>query len=312
MRRIQHLITMCMILLLTIPVLAQVDLDETYEWENGITMNYPDDWDTFVDDNDISHFVSDDTDIFIIFDSYDADDGLAEYIEDAFDDYKFETSTRFDDDDVFIDELEDFDETASYYYTEELGGDEFQRAIFAIPLDDETIAIAIAVPLQDDELEELDTVLAMLATLTGTGESIVEDDISYEWDNGYEITLGDDWQVDGELFSNGTIEVRFYFFEIEDDRTDTRARYLREIFAETRDDSSLSYDEDQLVFVELENDENALEYDYADTDYTPVLVAFSPDDEHIVIALGIPSDGENGNAVLNNIEDMYLFVETLE
>lgn len=312
MRRIQHLITMCILVLMTMPILAQVDLDETYEWDNGITMNYPDDWESFVDDNDISHFVSDDTDIFIIFDSYDADDGLIEYIEDAFDNYKFETSTRFDDDDVFIDELGDFDETASYYYTEELGDDTFQRAIFAIPLDDETIAIAIAVPLQDEEIEELDTVLAMLATLTGTGESVVEDDISYEWDNGYEITLGDDWQGDGEIFSNGTMDVTFYFFEIEDDRRDTRARYLREIFAETRNDSSISYDEDKLIFVELENDENALEYDYEDTDYTPVLVAFSPDNEHIVIALAVPSAGENANAVLNNIEDLYLFVETLE
>lgn len=312
MRRIQHLITMCILVLTTMPILAQVDLDETYEWDNGITMNYPDDWESFVDDNDISHFVSDDTDIFIIFDSYDADDGLIEYIEDAFDDYKFETSTRFDDDDVFIDELGDFDETASYFYTEELGGDTFQRAIFAIPLDDETIAIAVAVPLQDEELGEVDTVSAMLGTLTSTGESVVEDDVSYEWDNGYEITLGDDWQDDGEIFSNGTMDVTFYFFDIEDERTDTRASYLREIFAETRSDDGISYNEDNLIFVELENDENAIEYSYDDTDYTPVLVAFSPDNEHIVIALAVPSAGENANAVLNNIEDLYLFVETLE
>ena len=62
------------------------DLDETYEWEDdGITIDYPDDWDDSVDENDIVHLSSDETDVFIIFDDYDEDDDIEDYIEDVFD-----------------------------------------------------------------------------------------------------------------------------------------------------------------------------------------------------------------------------------
>lgn len=309
MRRIQHLISMCIILLLAVPIMAQVDLDETYEWDNGITMDYPDDWETFVDDNGIAHFVSDDTDVFVLFLSYDPDDSLNEYIEDAFDEYRFETSNRFDADDVFIDDLGGFDEVASYYYTEELDGDEFERAIFAIPLDDETIAISVAVPIQGSDFDELDIVLAMLETLTGTGQSVVSDDVSYEWDNGYEITLDNGWEFD-DVFSNGTITVTFEFFEIDDERTDTRAQTLREFVANSNDADD--YDEDDLFFIDLVNDENGLEYTYNNGDYITMIVSFSPDDESIVIAIATPTDETDESAVLDNAEDFYLFLETLE
>ncbi|GAB5494379.1 MAG: hypothetical protein Phog2KO_45940 [Phototrophicaceae bacterium] len=271
-------------------------------------MDYPSDWDVSVDDNDIVHFISDDTDIFIIFDRYDEDDSLSEYIEDAFDDYKFETSVRFDEDDVLIDDLGDFDDTASYFYIEELNDDEFERAIFAIPINDETIVIAVAVPIQDEDLEEVDTVLAMLASFTGNANQIL-DDVSYEWENGYEIDLGSDWQLDNDSFNNGTISISISFFEVDDERTDTRASILRNAITES--DATFNYNEDQLYFIDLENDEDALEYSYDNGDYTTLIVSFTMDNDVIILATITPTD-EDEDSVLDNAEDAFLFLETME
>lgn len=175
MSQMLRVLLISMLFIVMMPVMAQ-DLDETYEWEDeGITVDYPDDWDDSVDENDIVHLASDETDVFIIFEDYDEDDDIEDYIEDAFDSYTFD-SIRFDEDDVFIGELDDFDLSASYFYSDELDDEEFERAIVAIPLDDELIAIAVIVPIRDDEIEEIDLVFDILATLTVTGATSSSDE----------------------------------------------------------------------------------------------------------------------------------------
>lgn len=290
-----------------LPVLAQ-DLDESYEWEDeGITVDYPDDWDDSVDDNDIVHLSSDETDVFIIFDDYDEDDDIEDYIEDVFDTYTFD-SLRFDEDDVLISELDDFDLSASYFYTDELDNEEFERAIVAIPLDDEIIAIAVIVPITDDEIEEIDLVFDILATLTVIGSNSSSDEDTYEFDNDYRIILDNGWAEDDELFSNGDLDVIFYFFDVDFEREDTRAAAMREVFTDV---SSIDYDEDFVYFLELDNDDNAIAYYYQD-EYYSMIVAFSTDDDMVIVAVAIPSDEDDTEAVFDYEQELYDFLATME
>lgn len=317
MNTFRQILLFCLVCLWIIPTIAQ-DLDETYIWEDdGVSIDYPDDWAVSIDDNDYAHFASDDTDMFILFQSYDADDDLEEYVSEAFDSFRFDTSIRFDEDDVIIGELEDFERTASYFYDENLNGDEFQRAIFAIPLNDETIAIAVAVPISDDEIEELDTVLDMLATLAADDDnassSAVSDD-DYDWDNGYSIDIFGNWEEEDELFNNGRMSVRFFFYEVEDERFDNRATFLRQTFLDQRIDD-VDFNEDFIVFTQIDNDNAALAYSYDEDDgdrrYTPVLVSFTTDDDVVVVAFVLPIV-DNGDVVIDEVDDLYDFLNTFE
>lgn len=307
MSQMLRVLLISMLFIVMMPVMAQ-DLDETYEWEDeGITVDYPDDWDDSVDENDIVHLASDETDVFIIFEDYDEDDDIEDYIEDAFDSYTFD-SIRFDEDDVFIGELDDFDLSASYFYSDELDDEEFERAIVAIPLDDELIAIAVIVPIRDDEIEEIDLVFDILATLTVTGATSSSDEDTYEFDNDYEIVLDSGWAVDDELFSNGDLDVIFYFYEVDDEREDTPAAAMRDVFGDVSD---IDYDEDFVYFLELDNDDNSIGYYYED-DFYSLIVAFSTDDDLIIVAVAIPSDEDDTEAVFDYEDDFYEFLGTMK
>lgn len=298
------------------PVMYAQDLDEIYEWDNGVVMDYPDDWDTYIDDSDVTHFTSDETDMFIIFDDYDEDDPLDEYIEDAFEEYVFDQSARFDDDDVVIGDLGEFDETASYFYEEELNDEEFERGIIAIPLSDDIIVIAVVVPITDDEIDELDTVFDMLATLRtgGSSTSTANGDV-FEFDNGTQIELIDDWSEQDEVFTNGTLDVTLTLYPVIDERTDTRAGRLRQAFGDvTQGDAT--YDEATLVFLILDVDDEALQYLYEDTNdgdtYSVGLIAVSVDADTIIIVHITPSDTDDEQAVTDNISEVWDFLETLD
>ena len=299
---------MSLLFIMIIPALAQTDLDETYEWEEeGITVDYPDDWDSSVDENDIVHLVSDETDIFFIFEDYDSDDSLEEYIEDAVDTYSFDR-IRFDEDDVLIGDLDDFDRSASYFYTDELDTEEFERAVVAIPLNDEIIAIAVIVPITADEIEEIDIVFDILATLTVTGATGASNDNLYEFDNGYEIVLDSGWAVEDDVFRNGDLDIRFDFFEVNDEREESRADNMRVIYG---DISDIDYDEDLVYFMELDNDDNAIGYYYQD-DFYYIIISFSPDDDIVIVAVVTPSDEDDIEAVFDHEDEIYEFLGTLE
>jgi|GEM_PF-4446605 len=307
MRQMQRLFLLSIIFLLVIPVFAQTDLDETYEWEDeGVTVDYPDDWDV-EEDGDFTRFLSDETDFTIYFENYDPDDDLEEYVEDAFEDFRFDDSVRFDDDDFFIDDLDDFDEVGYYYYSDEFDNEEFEAGIIVIPLNDDLLAIAFIIPITDDEIEELDIVLDILATLTVTGDGSSDGEV-YEFDNGFEIVIEDDWEEDGGIFSNGELDVEFFFFDVDDDRADTRSESVREIFAQN---SSQDYDEDNITFIELDNDTDAIAYLYEE-DFATIIIAFSPDDDVVVVAVATPSDEDDGDLVFDNAEDFYVFIESMD
>ena len=293
------------------------DLDETYEWDNGVQMDYPDDWEVSIDDNDFVHFTSDDTDMIIFFEDYDRDDDLEEYVEDAFDVYRFDRSARFDDDDIIEGEYGDIDLAAAYFYEEDLDGDEFERGIVAIPLEDELIAIAIIVPIEDDDIDELDTIIAMLATLSLEGDSLstsLSED-TFEFDNGTQIELIDDWEEDDAIISNDSIEVELIFFDVDDERTDTRVARLREVYAEVSENDT-PYDEAILQFLVLDVDDEAFQYLYEDTTggetYTTGLIALSLDDDTVIIAVVRPSDTDDDFVVADDIADVWDLLDTLD
>ena len=303
-----HVLLMSLLFIIIVPVIAQTDLDESYEWDDeGITVDYPDDWDSFVDDNDIVHLASDETDIFFIFEDNDPDDDIEEYIEDAVDTYSFDR-VRFDADDVLIGDLEDFELSASYFYMDELGGEDFERAIVAIPLNDEVMAIAVIVPITDDEIEEIDMVFDILATLTITGSSGTSNENNYEFDNGYEIVLDNGWAVEADVFSNGDLDIVFEFFDLDDEREDSPADWMRAVYA---DESDIAYEEDFVYFMELANDDNAIGY-YYEEDYYRIIISFSPDGDTVIIAVITPSDEDDTQAVFDHEDDIYEFLGTLE
>lgn len=306
----KRLFLLSILLLWVLPVVAQTDLDESYEWdEQGVTVDYPDDWDV-EEDGDVTRFISDETDFALFFANYDPDDDLEDYVENAFEDFRFDDSVRFDDDDFYIDDLDDFDEAGYYYYTDEFDNEEFEVGIIAIPLNDDLLAIAVIVPVNDDEIEELDIVLDILASLTADESGSSDEEIE-EFDNGLEITVGDDWEEDDEIFSNGDVDVEFYFFEVEAERDNTRSDSIREIFADNMSDP---YDEDNIVFVELDNDIDAITYiAYIENDdYTAFIVAFSPDDGVVVAALVTPSDEDDSDAVYDAEEALYDFLGSMD
>ncbi|MEL6525411.1 MAG: hypothetical protein AAFQ07_06835 [Chloroflexota bacterium] len=297
-------------------VASAQDLDETYEWDNGVEINYPDDWEAYEDDNDLVHFTDDELDMFIFFEDYDADDDLEDYIEDAFEIYRFDSSARFDDDDVIEGEYGDIDLAAVYFYEEDLDGDEFERGIIAIPLSDELIAIAIVVPLFDDELDDIDIIIDMLGTLSleGDGGSSSSGD-TFEFDNGTQIELFDEWEADNDIISNDLIEIEFLFFDVDDERTDTRAARLRETYADLAE-SNDDYDEALLQFLTLDVDDEALQYIYDETDdgdtYSAILIALSIDNNTVIVAVVRPSDTDEGSIVVDDIGDVWALLDTLD
>ncbi|MEO1644532.1 MAG: hypothetical protein AAFR67_05060, partial [Chloroflexota bacterium] len=283
---------------------------------NGVEINYPDDWEAYEDDNDLVHFTDDELDMFIFFEDYDADDDLEDYIEDAFEIYRFDSSARFDDDDVIEGEYGDIDLAAVYFYEEDLDGDEFERGIIAIPLSDELIAIAIVVPLFDDELDDIDIIIDMLGTLSleGDGGSSSSGD-TFEFDNGTQIELFDEWEADNDIISNDLIEIEFLFFDVDDERTDTRAARLRETYADLAE-SNDDYDEALLQFLTLDVDDEALQYIYDETDdgdtYSAILIALSIDNNTVIVAVVRPSDTDEGSIVVDDIGDVWALLDTLD
>ncbi|MGJ3237083.1 MAG: hypothetical protein ACFE0Q_00100 [Anaerolineae bacterium] len=289
------------------PLQAQ-ELTETYRWdEEGARINYPSDWEQYIDEAGIVHLASADTDIFFYFEPYDADDDLAEYVEDAFLLYRFNTSATFDADEVLTSKLTSFEDSASYAYIDMLDGESFEREIFAVPLAETWVAMAIAVPVVDDVLSESETVLEILSSLALSDADSVGTDVML--DNGYTMTLGADWQAVGEGFSNGEITVTLAYFPIENPRTDTRASRLRAMYNAVRAGDA-PFDEDLILFIDLNNDENAVAYVYQETAYS-ILIAFSPDDDIVIVAQSIANDGGDSDTVLDFSEDFYVLIESI-
>lgn len=119
------------------------------------------------------------------------------------------------------------------------------------------------------------------------------------WDNQLELQISADWVAetsdDGlNYIYNDDFTVAFFTKMIEDERQDTQANFLREVYHNTDFliDSSIPFDEDLFFFVDLASDLDALGYKYIDSfegeDFEQLLVAVKPGNTMLVVAVAYP------------------------
>jgi hypothetical protein len=316
------------IVLMILPSIAQSDLSNDYDWANGIRVSYPDEWEIVEEENGI-HLRSEQTDIFFLFEPYEDEDDVEDALEGIFDATRNDDAIEFDSDNIFFGGLSNFSLTASYFYEDSLEGDSFQRALFAIPVEEAVIVQVAAVPLEGREIDELSIVLNILSSLDYSESRVSEEttsdnggDGSYEWSNGLRVEYPSDedlpWQIvegveDGDVVHivNEVIDIAFYLYPVEDERETNRALAIRQTFATV---STKSFDEEGFFFLQLANDGEALGYLYEESadgaDFEQTLIALQPDDSLVVVAVILPRANESVDEV-GGMRQVYEILETL-
>lgn len=318
---------MLIILALMLPVSAQ-NFDNEFDFENGVIINYPDDWDATYDDNNNPHVFSDETDMLFLFEIYDEDLSLEDYLEDLYNRTIIDDSQDLDDD-IFIGELGDFDEIASYTFNDDDDGDTFQRYLFVIPIEEEIVIMVSVIPRIESEIDEFLIILDILATLEYTSnpqfqpepdaDPDPEPDIATaSWQNNLSIDYPDDWESgtseEGiDFLVSDELTMIFSSQMIEDVRQDTHANFIRETYNQFLLDPSLEFDEDSFFFFELENDPNALAYFYEENDdgdsYEQMLIAIQASDTLLVVVLIYPREASEFSD--DDWEIIFEILETL-
>jgi hypothetical protein len=304
---------------------AQSELSNDYDWPNGIRVSYPDGWDILEEENGI-HIRSEQTDMYFLFEPYEAEDDVEDALEDIFDATRSDEEIEFDSDSIFFGGLANFSLTASYFYEDNLDGDSFQRALFAIPVEETVIVQVAAVPLEGREIDELSIVLSILSSLDysanrvteGNGGSENSEDGRYEWPNGLQLEYPSDaephWEIgeDGSVVQlfNEAIIITIYLYPLEDERETNRALAIRETFTAV---STKDFDEEAFFFLALPNDGAALGYLYEEsldgTDFEQTLLALQPDDSLVVVAVVLPRVGDSVDN--GGMEQVYEILETM-
>jgi hypothetical protein len=279
---------------LMLPAFAQ-NFDNDFDFGNGIIITYPDDWDSNFDVDDNPHIFSEDSDIIFLFEDYDEDLSLEDYLEDLYERTLLDDSRDFDDDNIFIGELADFDEIASYTYNDDDEGDSFQRYLFVIPLEEEIVVLVSVIPRIEREIDEFLVILDILATLeydTDSNTTVTwQNNVSVDYPNNWEATTSEDGL---DFLANDELIMVFISQEIGNAREDNYANLIRQIYDEFLLDRSLDFDEDAFYFEELPNDPNALGYFYEENDdgdsYENILIAIQPSETILVVVLVYPKE----------------------
>jgi hypothetical protein len=309
MRALRFIILILGLLLLIVPSMAQSELDNTYDWPNGISVSYPDGWDIVEEDNGV-HLRSDETNMFFAFEDYEDEDDVEEALETLFNMTRSDTSIDFESDNVFFGGLSNFSLTASYFFEDSADGEGFQRALFAIPVDEAIIVQVAAVPLEAHEIDELSIVLNILSSLDYNPERATEESAEaseseegvYRWPSGVSIQYPPDWDIVEEAdithIVNADIDIAIYLYPVRDERDTNHAAAIRETFATI---STKTFDEEAFYFLELANDAQALAYSYEESldgaDFEQMLVALQPDDIFVAVAVVLPRTVETFDAV---------------
>lgn len=309
---------------LLLPVLAQSDFNNEFDFENGVTIRYPDGWDTAYDDQDYPHVFSSDTDMVFFFEDYDPDLDLEDYLVDLYDFTLFDESQRFDSEAIFFGSLGDFDEIASYTYQDDADGDIFQRTLVVIPLEDEIVVKVSVIPRVSREIDEFPTVIDILSTIeytssnTDTGISAVTAG-TYDLGDGLSIDYPEGWQAltndEGvPLIVNSAIVIGLFKHEIVNPRQDNHASFIRQIYDQYLVDRSIDFDEDLFFFVSISNDPSALGYLYDENvegdEYQQLLVAVQPGQRWLVLAFVYPVEAAQFSDADNEI--IYSILGTLQ
>jgi hypothetical protein len=314
------------IAILILPTAAQSELSNDYDWPNGIRVSYPDGWELVEEENNI-HIRSEQTDILFLFEPYEDEDDIEDALEDIFDTSRSNDDIDFDSDNIFLGGLANFSLTASYFYEDSLDDESFQRALFAIPVEEAVIVQASARPLESREIDELSVVLLILSSLDYSANRVSEDNSSsgnseegrYEWSSGvaieYPTETDSDWQIveDGAAVHiiNELIDIAIYLYPLEEERETNRASAIRETFALV---STSDFNEEAFFFLELPNDGEALGYLYEESqdgsEFEQTLIAIQPDDSFVAVAVVLPRSNYSIEEV-GGFEQVYDILGTM-
>ncbi|RMG86769.1 MAG: hypothetical protein D6712_06850, partial [Chloroflexi bacterium] len=185
-------------------------LSETFVFNDGSTVNYPEDWTAEVDENGFLHLRSEATDIIFIW--YFAD-SLANFSISP-NDYKavFEATFQPSNPDIAFDVqrvqsiLLNGRSMGEYIYEDSVNGDPFERLLIAVPLDNGGVVIVSALPINGHDIIEKPIIRTIASTLTSpTVPTLTQ---SYVTNTGITFSYPEDWEVsiqdDGLLNLRGT------------------------------------------------------------------------------------------------------------
>jgi hypothetical protein len=300
MKTMRFIFFIVSLVLLVSPLAAQSELENQYDWPNGIRVSFPDGWEAVEEQNGV-HLRSDDSDILFAFIAYQDDDDVEDALENLFILTRSDSSIEFESAEIFTGSLSNFSQSAAYFYDDEAAGETFQRALFAIAIDETIIVQASAVPLRGREIDELSVVLTILSSLEydagrateGTAEGENAEEGVYNWPSGVSIQYPDGWEIveDGEVIHivNDDIDIAIHLLPVRDERDTNHASAIRDTFGIV---STKDFDEEAFYFLELANDNEALAYLYEEsldgTDFEQLLVALQPDDIFVALAVALP------------------------
>jgi hypothetical protein len=301
---------------------AQSDLDNHYDWPNGIRVSYPDSWDIVEEDSGV-HLRSDETDILFAFVGYQHEDDVDEALENLFLLTRSDSSIEFESDNVFSGSLSNFSHSTAYFFDDEKDDETIQRALFAIVVDETIIVQASAEPRESREIDELSVVLSILSSLEYDASRVTEAPPSgnnlvegvYRWPSGVSIQYTEGWEIveDGEIVHivNPELDIAIYLYPVRDERDTNRPTAIRETFARV---STKAFDEENYYFLTLANDSQALGYAYEETldgaTFEQLLIALQPDEIFVAVAVILPRTAANFDAV-GGREPLYEMLGTM-
>lgn len=320
-----------------VPALAQdidvsdIELPNTYDWQIGASIDYPEGWDVVIDDDDYVHLRSEETDIvFGFFFFEDANDTLEAFLQESFEATIWNESLRFDEDNLLYGELPNYS-IAAYSYTETYEGSDYERTLFALQLNEELAIIGTAIPLFGAEITEYEEIFAILNSLrmredvdssegnsglggllgggTGGGETVQEEgaytwtfdldsgeviDVRIEFSDMWELTIDDEG---AEHLRSENTDIVFSFYT---NTTRPMEELVQQNFENTRIDGTIEFEPDDLIvgsFPELENFDEAVAYQYLENfdgdRYNRIFIAVRPHPEIVVSTAAIPLRGRD-------------------
>lgn len=311
-----------LVLSLSMPTLAQIDLSDSYDFSSGIRLNFPNTWDILEADDGV-HLRSEQTDLLFLFAPYQDESDVEAELENLFSTSRYDSSLSFIREDIFLGGLANFSLTASYFYQDNREGESIQRALFAIPVEEAVIVKVTVTPLASTEIDELSVVLRLLATLnydesrvsTAPSNNPSSDAGLYRWASGVTMNYPEGYEVVEESlvthFVSDEIDIGVYLYPVRDSRETNRPNTIRLSFSAV---SEKTFDEENFVFLSLANDADALGYFYeelGDGDrFEQALIAFQPADIFIAVAVVLPRTSYSLEEI-GGIEQVYEILGTM-
>ncbi len=290
---------------LAIAVSAQ-GLTETFIFNDGSTVNYPQNWAAEVDENGFLHLRSEATDIIFIW--YYADN-LANFNIRP-NDYQavFEATFQPSNPDITFDAQQvqslmlDGRSMGEYLYEDSVNGDPFERLLIAVPLDSGGVVIASALPINGHDITEKPIIRAIASTLTApTVPTLTQ---SYVTDTGIIFPYPENWefsvQDDGLLNLRGTqTDVVLSFFAPQElinagytSGADDFEAILEDVFLPK--DQTITFSDGEFTEINF-NGERFGQFEYVENDdgdrYTRLMLITLMDDGTAIVAGVIPLTG---------------------